>query len=166
MITNTQLMELTTSEIEQVDWLLEHINEHVDWSNPFKQEEFTKLRTWVADATMQPVDYVTVDGNTDGGRLYTKLRVQAKEERAKEVYADIQLLRFSEYGYLNNARGTALAALAYAKTQHKDRQSFSGTGPTGATFYGSSPERVKRAMEGHDYYRKRVRVSLNKTSFR
>ncbi len=166
MTMNTLKMELTTSEIEQVDWLLEHINENVDWSNPFKQEEFGKLRSWVADATMQPVDYVTVDGNTDGGRLYAKLRVQAKEERAKEVYADIQLLRFDKYAHLNNARGTALAALEYAKTQHADRQSFSAEGPTGAVFYGSSPERVKRALEGHNSYRKRVRVSLNKTTFR
>ncbi len=159
-------MELITSEIEQVDWLLEHINENVDWSNPFKQEEFAKLRSWVADATMQPIDYVTVNGSTDGGRLYTKLRVQAKEERAKEVYADIQLLRFESYGHLNNSRGTALAALEYAKRQHAERQSYKETGPTGAVFYGSSPERVKRALEGHSSYRKRVRVSLNKTTFR
>jgi len=159
-------MELTTSEIEQVDWLLEYINEHVDWTNPFKQEEFAKLRSWVADATMQPEDYVTVNGTTDGGRLYAKLRIQAKEERSKEVYADIQLLRFSDYGHLNNARGTALAALEYAKKQHEDRQEYSSVGPTGAVFYGSSPERVKRALEGHKTFRKRVRVSLNKTTYR
>lgn len=163
MITSTQPTDATSSEL---DWLLVHINDNVDWLNPFKQEEFAKLRSWVAEATMQPPDCVTVDPETDGGRLYNKLRIAAKEERSKEVQADIAIIQFEKFKHLPVDRARALATLEYAKRQHADRASYSTVGPTGAVFYGSSPERVQRALDAHNVYRKRIRVSLTKATFR
>lgn len=157
-------MEPTSSEV--VDWLLLHINEHVDWSNPFHDEEFQKLKAFVADATMQPIDCVTVDTNTDGGRLFNKLRILAKEERLKNITADIQFIRIEKYPNLSLARGTELAALDYAKQVHKGRQQYSKVGYGGALFVCSTPDRVERALDGHAKFRKRVRVSLTKATFR
>ena len=157
--------EPTISE-ETVDWLLVHINENVDWSNPFRDEEFNKLKDFVADATMQPSDCVTVDKNTDGGRLFHKLRVMAKEERLESISADIQFIRIDKYPHLSHSRGTELAALVYAKKVHAARPSYSEIGYGGAVFTCSTPARVEHALDGHANYRKRVRVSLNKATFR
>lgn len=157
--------EPTISE-PTVDWLLVHINENVDWSNPFRDEEFNKLKEFVADATMQPPDCITVNKNTDGGRLFHKLRVMAKEERLESISADIQFIRIDKYPHLSQSRGTELAALTYAKQVHAARASYSEAGYGGAVFTCSTPERVQHALEGHMNYRKRVRVSLNKATFR
>jgi hypothetical protein len=168
MTMNTQRMERTTfePEIEVVDWLLVHINENVDWSNPFRDEEFQKLKGYVADATMQPIDCVTVDKDTDGGRLYNKLRIMAKEERLDSIVADIQFIRIDKYPHLSKARGTELAALDYAKQVHANRGRVTREGYGGAMFTCSTGDRVDRALEAHANYRKRVRVSLNKVTFR
>ena len=161
-----QPMERTISDIEVVDWLLVHINDNVDWNNPFRQEEFLKLKEFVADATMQPIDCVTVDTKTDGGRLYNKLRILAKEERLKEIETDIQLIRHDKYRLLDKHRGTALAALEYAKGVHADRPKFGAEGYLGAKFTCSSPERLENALEQHKKFRTRVRISMNKVSYR
>jgi hypothetical protein len=165
---NIRKMEPTISEpqIEVVDWLLVHINENVDWSNPFRDEEFNKLKSYVADATMQPLDCVTVDKDTDGGRLYNKLRILAKEERLDSISADIQFIRIDKYPHLSKTRGTELAALDYAKQVHADRPRVVKEGFGGAVFTCSTPDRVDRALEAHANYRKRVRVSMNKVTFR
>lgn len=154
--------EETTGE----GWLLAHINAEVDWSNPFKQEEFGLLQAWVADATMQPIDNITVDMGTDGGRLYNKLRIQAKEERRDEIQQEIGLIRYTKYSHLNREKGNALAALDYARQAHKGRASFQQTGPTGAVFYASTETRLARALDAHARFRKRVRYSLSKTTYR
>jgi hypothetical protein len=159
-------MEHIISDIEVVDWLLVHINDKVDWNNPFRQEEFLKLKEFVADSTMQPLDCVTVSTNTDGGRLFNKLRILAKEERLKEVETDIQLIRFDKYKNLNKAKGTALAALDYAKSVHANRPKVVGVGYLGAVFTCSSQERLDNALEQHKKFRTRVRVSLNKVSYK
>ena len=163
-----QRMEPTTSEpqIEVVDWLLVHINENVDWSNPFRDEEFQKLKAYVADATMQPIDCVTVDKDTDGGRLFNKLRIMAKEERLDSIVADIQFVRIEKFAHLSKARGTELAALDYAKSVHAKRPRYTKVGYGGAVFTSSSTDRVDRALEAHANYRKRVRTSLTKATFR
>ena len=155
-------MEPTTSEL---DWLLVHITENVDWENPFKQEEFAKLKQFVADATMQPMDCVTVDGKTDGGRLYNKLRIAAREERSAEVQQEIGLIQFDKYRHLDKSKGRALATLDFAKAQHEGRDKFAGVGYGNAIFYGSSPEKVEHAIACHNKYRKRIRVSLSKNSY-
>ena len=160
------MLKTEPTSSETIDWLLVHINENVDWSNPFRNEEFNKLTSVVAEATMQPIDCVTVDKNTDGGRLFHKLRVMAKEERLEDITADIQFLRLEKYPHLSSSRGTELAALDYAKNLHAARPSYSQVGYGGAVFTCSTPVRVERALEGHANYRKRVRVSLNKATFR
>ncbi len=165
MTTSMQHKEPITSDVEVVDWLLVHINEHVDWSNPFRDEEYQKLKEYVADATMQPLDCVTVDKDTDGGRLYNKLRILAKEERLESISADIQFVRIEKYPHLSKIRGTELAALDYAKGVHAERPSYTKAGYGGAMFTCSSPDRVERAIDSHLNYRKRIRVSLNKVSF-
>jgi len=158
-------MEPITSDIEVVDWLLAHINENVDWSNPFRDEEFQKLKAFVADATMQPLDCVTVDKDTDGGRLFNKLRILAKEERLDSIGADIQFIRIEKYPHLSKVRGTELASLDYVKKVHSNRPACSQVGYGGAVFTCSSQDRVERAIDAHMNYRKRIRVSLNKVSF-
>lgn len=158
-------MEPITSEDQTVDWLLVHINENVDWDNPFRQEEFAKLKAFVAEATMQPLDCVTVDGNTDGGRLYSKLRIAAREERHQEVQQEIGLIQFDKYRHLDKNKGRALATLDFAKQQHEGRDTHAAVGYGGAVFYGSSEEKVKHAIACHNKYRTRIRVSLSKTSF-
>lgn len=161
---NMQSTEPTTSEA--TDWLLDYINKNVDWSNPFHDEEFNKLKAFVADSTMQPIDCVTVDTNTDGGRLFNKLRILAKEERLKNITADIQFIRIDKFPHLSVHRGTELAALEYAKQVHANRNIYTRVGYGGAVFSCSTPDRVERALEGHEKYRKRIRVSLNKATFR
>lgn len=161
---NMQSTEPITSEPR--DWLLDYINENVDWNNPFHDEEFNKLKEFVADSTVQPIDCVTVDTNTDGGRLFNKLRILAKEERLKNITADIQFIRIDIFSHLSIQRGTELAALEYVKQVHRDRNIYTQVGYGGAVFSCSTPDRVERALEGHAKYRKRIRVSLNKTTFR
>lgn len=158
-------MEPITSDIEVVDWLLAHINENVDWSNPFRDEEFQKLKAFVADATMQPLDCVTVDKDTDGGRLFNKLRILAKEERLDSIGADIQFIRIEKYPHLSKVKGTELASLDYVKSVHASRPAYSQVGYGGAVFTCSSKDRVERAIEAHMNYRKRIRISFNKVSF-
>lgn len=157
--TNT---EHTTSE---PDWLLDYINENVDWSNPFRNEEFNKLKDYVADATYQPRDCVTVSKGTDGGKLYHKLKHMAKQERLDSIVADIQFIRLERFPYLSKDRGTELAALEYAKQVHKERPVYSRLGYGGATFICSSPERLDHAITQYDYFRKKVRMNLNKTTY-
>lgn len=162
MTMNTLTMEPITSEL---DWLLIYINEHVDWKNPFRNEEFNKLKAYVAEATMQPLDCVTVPKDTDGGKLYHKLRHMAKEERLDSIVADIQFIRIERFGNLSKERGTELAALVYAKQVHNERPVYAKTGPGGATFICSSPNRLDRALEQYDQFRKKIRTSLNKVTY-
>lgn len=158
-------MDAMNSEVQELDYLLVHITDNVDWENPFKQEEFAKLRAWVAEATMQPLDCVTVDQNTDGGRLYNKLRIAAREERRDEIQQEIGLIQYEKYNHLDKNKGRALATLDFAKLQHADRANYVGVGYGGAKFIGSSQEKVEHAIACHNKYRKRIRVSLSKTRF-
>jgi hypothetical protein len=155
-------MELTTSE---VDWLLVHITTKVDWDNPFKQEEFAKLKAFIAEATLQPLDCVTVNQNTDGGRMFNKLRIAARDERRAEVQVEIGLIQFEKYRHLDKNKARALATLDFAKAQHAGRDNYVGIGYGKAVFYGSSPEKVEHAIACHNKYRTRIRVSLSKNSY-
>ena len=113
---NTYNMDATPSKEEALirDWLAEHIEENVDFNADSRNEEYLKLRDFVADATMTPVEMVTVDKNTQGGKLYFKLKVMARDERARARMVDIQLLELN-YQNMTKERANAHAALEYAK---------------------------------------------------
>ena len=80
-------MELTTSEDQLVDWLLVHINENVDWDNPFKQEEFAKLKAFVAELQKMDAEveaYQPKWANVCERVLQTEGRRDAKLEEVRD----------------------------------------------------------------------------------
>ncbi len=160
---NTLMTDATPSKEEaQIrDWLAEHIQEDVDFNADSRNEEFLKLRAFVADATCTPPELVTVDKNTEGGKLYFKLKVMARDERAKLRMVDIKLLQFEQFSHMNASRGNAHAALAYAKQIMANRPKVVVTRRDGAKFTCSTELKAVAAVQKNAFYNKYQKASLN-----
>ena len=159
---NTLSTDATPSNEEALmrDWLAEHIHENVDFDAPSRNEEYLKLRDFVADATCSPVELVSVDKNTEGGKLYFKLKVMARDERAKARMTDIKLLELN-YSHLNKQRANAFAALDYAKAVMADRPKVTVRRKDGCEFTCSSELKCIAAIQKNAYYNRYQRATLN-----
>lgn len=155
-------MDATPSNEEALiqDWLADHIHESVDFNADSRNEEYLKLRDFVADATCSPVELVQVDKNTEGGKLYFKLKVMAREERAKERMVEIKLLEL-DFPNMTKERANANAALKYAKQVMVDRPKVTVTRKDGAQFTCCSELKAVEAVRKNAQYNKYRRAHLN-----
>ena len=145
-----QHLDATTSKTEEAliqDWLKDYIEAEVDFNAMSRNDEYLKARDYVADALCQPVELLEVPRTTDGGKLFHKLKVMAREERAKERAVDIELIRIDKYKYRDRYRGNALAALDYAKQVMADRPKFTVVRKDGAKFTCCSELKAIAAIE-------------------
>lgn len=159
---NTSNMDATPSNEEALirDWLAEHIHENVDFNADSRNEEFLKLRDFVADATCSPVEMVQVDKMTEGGKLYFKLKVMARDERAAARAVDIKLLELN-YPNMTKERANAHAALEYAKAVMVDRPKVTAVRKDGAQFTCCSELKAIEAIRKNSRYNRYQRDHLN-----
>ena len=143
-----QNSNVTVSEDTQlIDWLEEYMTNEVDFNAVSRNDEYLSVRKHVAESMMQPVELVDVPRNTQGGKLYYKLKVMARDERAKDRQADIEFIRMDHFGRLNKVRGNAHATLAYAKQLMAQRPKFTVTRQDGAQFTCSTELKALAAVE-------------------
>jgi hypothetical protein len=160
---NTLSTDATPSNEEALmrDWLADYIHENVDFNASSRNEEYLKLRDYVADATASPVEMVTVDKMTEGGKLYFKLKVMARDERAKSRMEDIKLIEFEHYSHMEKVRANAHAALHYAKQIHADRPKVTVMRKDGCKFTCSSEFKAITAIQKNAYYNRYQKSNLN-----
>ena len=147
--------DATTSNAEEAqiqDWLKDYIEKNINFDAHSRNDEYLKLRDYVADALMMPVEMVEVPKTTDGGKLYFKLKVMAREERAKDRHADIEFIRMERYPGKDKVRGNALAALDYAKAIMADRPKVTVRRKDGAKFTCCSEAKAMAAIEKNAKY--------------
>jgi len=142
------------------DWLADYIHENVDFNASSRNEEYLKLRDFVADATCSPVELVNVDKNTQGGKLYFKMKVMARDERAKARMVDIKLLELN-YSHMNKQRANAYAALDYAKAVMADRPQVTVMRKDGCKFTCCSEFKAITAIQKNAYYNRYQKSNLN-----
>jgi hypothetical protein len=143
-----QNSNVTVSEDAQlIDWLEDYMTNDVDFGAPSRNEEYLKAREHIAESLMQPTELLDVPRNTQGGKMFYKLKVMARDERAKERQADIEFLRLDDFGKMNKARGNAHATLSYAKGLMANRPKFTVTRQDGAQFTCSTELKALAAVE-------------------
>ena len=94
-------------------------------------------------------------------KLYFKLKVMARDERAKERMADIKLIEFENYGHMEKTRANAHAALHYAKQVHADRPKVTVIRKDGCKFTCSSEFKAVTAIQKNAYYNRYQKSNLN-----
>jgi len=143
-----QNSNVTVSEDTQlIDWLEDYMTNEVDFGALSRNEEYLKAREHVAESLMQPTELLDVPRNTQGGKMFYKLKVMARDERAKERQADIEFLRMDNFGNMNKVRGNAHATLSYAKGLMANRPKFTVTRQDGAQFTCSTELKALAAVE-------------------
>ena len=160
---NTLSTDATPSNEEALmrDWLADYIHENVDFNAASRNEEYLKLRDYVADATCSPVEMVSVDKTTEGGKLFFKLKVMARDERAKDRMVDIKLIELEKYSHMEKMRANAHAALDYAKSVMADRPQVTVIRKDGCKFTCSSEFKAITAIQKNAYYNRYQKASLN-----
>ena len=147
MTENTSSLGFTSfDEEDDFSWLLEYLETEIDWDAVSYNKEYLKARTYAAESLMVPESILYIPKNTPGGEMFHKLRVLAKEERAKEREYQIGIIHMEKYSNMELERGHALAALEYAKQQLKGRAQF--TAPIrGGYVTTSCPIKTEAAIE-------------------
>lgn len=131
---------------DDFSWLFEYLTTEVDWDAVSYNDEYLKARTYVAESFMTPESFVYVPKNTEGGKLYHKLRLLAKEERAKEREYQISVLHMEQYANMDLTKGRAMAALHYAKQVNAGREQHTAS-IRGGYVTTNCPTKTQAAVE-------------------
>ena len=125
MIENTSSLAGTSFDDEDdFSWLLEYLESEIDWNHTDMNTQYLAARAYVAESLMAPECAVRVPKNTPAGELYRKLRLAAKDDRARNREYEIAMIHREQFSNMELERGRALATLTYAKQQLADREQY------------------------------------------